>query len=61
MSFNPSYEDRGPIAVRDSKDRQAAVLTFTLREWHAFLAGVRDGEGRAGEVLLVEPGFEDVP
>ena len=32
------------VAVRDSKGRRAAVLTFTLPEWNAFLAGVRDGE-----------------
>ncbi|HEV2930739.1 MAG TPA: DUF397 domain-containing protein [Propionibacteriaceae bacterium] len=34
----------GRVAVRDSKDRQGAVLTFTLPEWQAFLAGARDGE-----------------
>jgi hypothetical protein len=32
------------VAVRDSKDRQGAILTFTLREWRAFIAGARDGE-----------------
>jgi hypothetical protein len=34
----------GRIAVRDSKDRQGAVLTFTPHEWDAFVSGVRDGE-----------------
>lgn len=34
----------GIIAVRDSKDRQGPVLTFTPAEWQAFTAGVRDGE-----------------
>jgi hypothetical protein len=32
------------IRVRDSKDRLGAVLSFTHREWDAFLRGVRDGE-----------------
>jgi Domain of unknown function (DUF397) len=32
------------IAVRDSKDQSGPILLFTLHEWRAFLAGVRDGE-----------------
>ena len=32
------------IAIRDSKHTDGAVLTFTLAEWAAFLAGVRAGE-----------------
>lgn len=32
------------IAVRDSKDPDGAALIFTPDEWHAFTAGVRDGE-----------------
>jgi hypothetical protein len=32
------------VQVRDSKDRQGTVLTFTHPEWEAFLAGVREGE-----------------
>jgi Domain of unknown function (DUF397) len=32
------------IAVRDSKDPDGPVLTFTPAEWDAFLAGARDGE-----------------
>jgi hypothetical protein len=34
----------GEVQVRDTKDRAGAVLTFTPREWSAFLAGVRLGE-----------------
>ncbi|WP_307832713.1 DUF397 domain-containing protein [Planomonospora sp. ID91781] len=30
--------------VRDSKDPDGPVLTFTPSEWDAFLAGVKDGE-----------------
>jgi hypothetical protein len=36
------------VAVRDSKDRAGPVLMFTLHEWRAFLAGVRDGEFDGG-------------
>jgi hypothetical protein len=32
------------VAVRDSKDREGSVLTFTPAEWAAFTDGVRDGE-----------------
>jgi hypothetical protein len=32
------------VGVRDSKDRQGAILTFTPTEWTAFITGVRDGE-----------------
>lgn len=32
------------VAVRDSKDRDGATLTFTPAQWKAFLAAVRDGE-----------------
>lgn len=32
------------VRVRDSKDPSGPVLTFTLAEWSAFLAGVRAGE-----------------
>ncbi|WP_030440022.1 DUF397 domain-containing protein [Actinoplanes subtropicus] len=34
----------GVVAVRDSKDRDGATLTFAPGAWRAFLAGVRDGE-----------------
>jgi hypothetical protein len=34
----------GVVAVRDSKDRDGATLTFAPGAWRDFLAGVRDGE-----------------
>ena len=34
----------GGIGVRNSRDREGAVLAFTPAEWHAFLGGVRNGE-----------------
>jgi hypothetical protein len=34
----------GHVGVRDSKDAAGLVLRFTPDEWHAFLAGVRNGE-----------------
>ena len=34
----------GGIGVRNSRDREGAVLSFTPDEWHAFLGGVRYGE-----------------
>ena len=36
--------DTTEVAVRDSKDRDGPVLSFTAHEWDAFLAGVRNGE-----------------
>jgi uncharacterized protein DUF397 len=30
------------VGVRDSKDRDGAVLTFGRREWVAFVSGLRD-------------------
>ena len=35
---------RDSIYMRDSKDRNGPILTFSLTEWKAFLAGVRNGE-----------------
>lgn len=32
------------VKVRDSKDPDGAVLTFTLQEWDAFVAGAKAGE-----------------
>jgi hypothetical protein len=32
------------IGIRDSKDADGPVLTFTPDEWNAFLGGVRNGE-----------------
>jgi hypothetical protein len=34
----------GGIGIRDSKDRERAILRFTPEEWRAFLDGVRLGE-----------------
>lgn len=34
----------GIVGVRDSKDKDGLVLTFTPEEWHAFAAGIRDGQ-----------------
>jgi hypothetical protein len=36
----------GQVAVRDSKDKDGAVLVFAPREWEAFLDGVADGQFR---------------
>jgi hypothetical protein len=32
------------IAVRDSKDPDSPILTYDRAEWHAFVAGVKNGE-----------------
>lgn len=34
----------GTVGVRNSRDREGAVLRFTPGEWHAFIGGVRLGE-----------------
>ena len=34
----------GGVALRDSKDRQGAVLQFTQAEWAAFATGMADGD-----------------
>jgi hypothetical protein len=34
----------GVVGVRNSRDRDGAVLRFTPDEWHAFLGGVNKGE-----------------
>lgn len=34
----------GHIGVRDSKSPEGPVLQFTVEEWSAFTAGVRNGE-----------------
>ncbi len=33
----------GGMAVRDTKNRQGAVLCFTADEWRAFVEGAREG------------------
>ncbi len=37
------------ITMRDSKDPDGPVLTFTPDEWKAFTLGVQDGEFDVGE------------
>ena len=34
----------GAVALRDSKDRDGAILLFTPEEWLAFVGGTKDGE-----------------
>jgi hypothetical protein len=34
----------GDVGVRNSRDREGAVLRFTPDEWHAFVGGVHNGE-----------------
>jgi hypothetical protein len=36
--------DGGGVGVRNSRDPEGAVLSFTPGEWRAFLGGVRAGE-----------------
>lgn len=37
-------KDKDGVRVRDTKDRQGVVLSFTHEEWIAFLKGVNAGE-----------------
>jgi len=39
-----AFVDHDAVLVRDSKDPDGAVLTFTRGEWIAFLGGVRNRE-----------------
>ncbi|HUR03706.1 MAG TPA: DUF397 domain-containing protein [Nonomuraea sp.] len=34
----------GGHALRDSKEHDGPILTFTPGEWNAFIKGVKDGE-----------------
>jgi hypothetical protein len=34
----------GGVAIRNSRDRDGAVLVYTVEEMAAFVGGVRDGE-----------------
>jgi hypothetical protein len=36
--------DTARVGVRDSKDRQGPVLTFSLPQWRTFVAGIRAGD-----------------
>ena len=39
-----AFKDNGDVAVRNSKDPDGPVLTFTRPEWDAFVEGAKDGE-----------------
>ncbi len=39
-----AYLSGDRIGVRDSKNPDGPVLTFTPAEWEAFVAGAKDGE-----------------
>jgi hypothetical protein len=32
------------VAMRDTKNREGGMLTFTHEEWAAFIGGTKDGE-----------------
>ena len=34
----------GEIGVRNSRNPDGPILRFSIHEWHAFLAGARNGE-----------------
>jgi hypothetical protein len=64
--FKSSFSNQGgcvevrlgsDVRVRDSKHRGGPELTFTPREWSAFLRGVENGEFnlRSGVDLSPEP------
>ncbi len=42
----------GEVAVRDSKDPDGGMLTFTVDEWHAFVAGVKGSRLRSAAPSL---------
>jgi hypothetical protein len=39
-----SFSSGGDARLRDSKDPHGHSLSFTEKEWSAFLSGVRNGE-----------------
>lgn len=39
-----AFTSDGGVGVRDSKDADSPVLSFTAAEWHAFVAGAKHGE-----------------
>lgn len=45
-STRPEFKDgeRVAVQVRDSKDPDGPVLSFTAAEWGAFVLGAKDGE-----------------
>lgn len=34
----------GGVALRDSKNRDGAILTYSRSEWEAFVTGIRSGD-----------------
>lgn len=44
-------EAGGRVLVRHTKDRDGAVLSFTVAEWSAFLVGVQRGEFTVAKLL----------
>jgi hypothetical protein len=34
----------GSVLIRDSKNTEGSVLSFTEHEWHVFVAAVKSGE-----------------
>ncbi|MET8045326.1 DUF397 domain-containing protein [Micromonospora sp. NPDC005215] len=43
VEAGPVLDGSGRVAVRDSKDRAAAALVYSVHGWTAFVAGVKDG------------------
>ncbi len=43
------------VAIRDSKDEDSPILTFTPAEWAAFIKGVRNGEFEWPDPISEEP------
>ncbi|TDC32651.1 DUF397 domain-containing protein [Micromonospora sp. KC213] len=41
VEAGPVLDDTGRVAVRDSKDRDGAVLLFDVNGWSSFLNGIR--------------------
>ena len=39
----PAHQSRSMVHVRDSKDPDGPVLTFTTAEWAAFVAALKGG------------------
>jgi hypothetical protein len=47
-----AFAPNGTVGVRDSKNRDGAVLLFTAAEWEAFTGGVCDGEFQPDDSVL---------
>ena len=44
VEAGPVLDGSGRVAVRHSREPDAATIVYTRAEWEAFLGGVRDGE-----------------